>query len=115
MASTYLRKTTLQDLPTVSKIIDSAKAFLKSQGIDQWQDGYPALPDLQSDVTNQIGYVLIIDGQIAGTAALLHDHDKNYEPSLMTVHGWDLKTQNTLPFIGLLCPPISGDNTFRKK
>jgi len=79
LASTYLRKTTLQDLPTVSKIIDSAKAFLKSQGIDQWQDGYPALPDLQSDVTNQIGYVLIIDGQIAGTAALLHDHDKNYD------------------------------------
>ncbi|KJU74795.1 GCN5 family acetyltransferase [Pediococcus damnosus LMG 28219] len=79
MTIAYLRKTTLQDLPTVSKIIDSAKQFLKSQNIDQWQDGYPSLPDLQADVTNQISYVLMIDGQIAGTAALLHDHDKNYD------------------------------------
>lgn len=75
----YLRKTTLEDLPTVSKIITSAKEFLKAQGIDQWQDGYPDLEALEADVKNQIGYVLIIDNQIAGTAALLPDHDSNYD------------------------------------
>lgn len=79
MTVSYLRKTTLEDLPTVSKIITSAKEFLKAQGIDQWQDGYPDLEALEADVKNQIGYVLIIDNQIAGTTALLPDHDSNYD------------------------------------
>ncbi len=78
MTVAYLRKTTVQDLPTVLKIIQSAQEFLKDQGIDQWQDGYPALPDLEADVTNHMGYVLIIEGKIAGYAALLLGADPNY-------------------------------------
>ncbi|KRN81751.1 acetyltransferase [Pediococcus ethanolidurans] len=74
----YLRKATVQNIPAVSKIIDSAKDFLKAQGIDQWQDGYPAQSDLETDVKNQINYVLIVNGQIAGTAALAN-HDANYD------------------------------------
>ncbi|WP_412989280.1 GNAT family N-acetyltransferase [Pediococcus siamensis] len=79
MTVAYLRKTTTQDLPSVVKIIDSAKAFLKAQNINQWQDGYPQAADLQSDIQNHISYVLIINGQVAGTAALMPDHDPNYD------------------------------------
>ncbi|PAK68742.1 GNAT family N-acetyltransferase, partial [Staphylococcus haemolyticus] len=70
MAATYLRQATNQDLSEIKKIIDEAKAYLKKQGIDQWQDGYPAYEDLETDVNNGITYVLIVDGKIAGTAAL---------------------------------------------
>ncbi|KIS02656.1 GNAT family N-acetyltransferase [Paucilactobacillus wasatchensis] len=78
MSTTYLRKTTKADLPQISAIIADAKDYLKQQKIDQWQNGYPAAQNLLADINNGISYVLIIDGQIAGTAALWQGIDVNY-------------------------------------
>lgn len=78
MSATYLRQATNQDLPEIRKIITDAKAFLKKQGIDQWQDGYPTDEDLETDVKFGITYVLIIDGKIAATAALHQGLDVSY-------------------------------------
>lgn len=78
MSATYLRQATNEDLSEIKTIIDEAKAFLKKQGIDQWQNGYPAYEDLETDVNNGITYVLIVDGKIAGTAALHQGLDVNY-------------------------------------
>lgn len=62
----------------LKKIIKEAKAYLKQQGIDQWQNGYPDDEALETDVKFGITYVLIIDGKIAGTAALHQGLDVNY-------------------------------------
>ena len=78
MSATYLRQATNADLPEIKKIIEEAKAYLKKQGIDHWQDGYPATEDLETDVNFGITYVLIVDGKIAGTAALHQGLDVNY-------------------------------------
>lgn len=83
MSATYLRQATNEDLSEIKTIIDEAKAFLKKQGIDQWQNGYPAYEDLETDVNNGITYVLIVDGKIAGTAALHQGLDVNY----LNIHG----------------------------
>lgn len=78
MSVTYIRQATNKDLPQIKAIIADAKNYLKNQGIDQWQDGYPSDQNLAEDIDNGITYVLIIDGKIAGTAALWQGIDLNY-------------------------------------
>ncbi|BAP86616.1 N-acetyltransferase GCN5 [Paucilactobacillus hokkaidonensis JCM 18461] len=78
MSAAYVRQATNQDLPIIKAIMADAKSYLKQQGIDQWQDGYPSDQNLVDDINNEITYVLIIDGQIAGTAALWQGIDLNY-------------------------------------
>lgn len=78
MAASYLRQATNEDLPAIKNIIHEAIAFLDEQGIDQWQKGYPSDGDLETDVKNGIAYVLVVDKQIAGFAALHQGLDINY-------------------------------------
>lgn len=78
MPATYLRLATEADLPAVTSIIHEAKGFLAEQNVDQWQHGYPTDADLKTDVESGITYVLVVDGQIAGTAALHQGLDTNY-------------------------------------
>lgn len=78
MSATYLRRATQADLNDITAIITDAKAFLKQQNINQWQDGYPAASDLKQDIEDGITFVLVVDGEIAGTAALHQGIDINY-------------------------------------
>lgn len=78
MSATYLRRATQADLDDITAIITDAKAFLKQQNINQWQDGYPAASDLKQDIEDGITFVLVVDGEIAGTAALHQGIDINY-------------------------------------
>lgn len=78
MAAIYLRQAKKADLPEIINIIHDAKRHLKEQGIDQWQTGYPTDADLERDVEYDIMYVLVVDGKIAGTAALWMGIDPNY-------------------------------------
>lgn len=39
MTTSYLRRATKADLPAILTIINEAKAYLKEQGINQWQAG----------------------------------------------------------------------------
>ena len=79
MTTSYLRKATKADLPAILEIIDAAKAYLKEQGINQWQAGYPTNQDIEKDIEQKISYVLMVDGEIAATAALWPDRDVNYD------------------------------------
>lgn len=78
MPAIYLKEATMEDLPEIESIMDDAKAHLKDQGIDQWQRRYPDQNDLIKDIKNDITYVLMVDDQIAGTAALWRGIDLNY-------------------------------------
>ncbi|WP_129045642.1 GNAT family N-acetyltransferase [Companilactobacillus metriopterae] len=79
MSNIYLRQATMNDLPRVYEIIDGAKQTLKNRGVDQWQSGYPDHAILKKDTEDGITFVLLLDGEIVGTAALQQGSDKNYE------------------------------------
>lgn len=76
--SKYIRQATSADLPAIMSIIEQGKQALAADQIPQWQDGYPLATDIQADIDAKIAWVLIVDNQIAGTAALLTTPDPNY-------------------------------------
>jgi len=86
MSNIYLRQATLDDLPRVIDIIEGAKKTLRDRGVDQWQQGYPNDGLLKQDIEEDISYVLMLDGEIVGTAALQQGYDKNYQD--MTSGSW---------------------------
>ena len=56
-------------------LIDEAKEFLKSQGIDQWQTGYPDMETIIGDLAHGRGYFI---GEGSSAAAFMrHVFEKN--------------------------------------
>ncbi|RRK10664.1 GNAT family N-acetyltransferase [Lactiplantibacillus garii] len=74
----YVRLATNADLTTMMQVIDEGKRALAADQIPQWQDGYPQASDLQQDINAHNAWLLIVDGQVAGTATLLTHPDPNY-------------------------------------
>lgn len=79
MTIPYLRLATNNDVPAIMTIIEDARQFLHDQKIPQWLNGHPGVTTIQGDVAQKIGYVLIVDGQIAGYTALWQGSDPNYQ------------------------------------
>lgn len=61
------------------EIIDEAKAFLKAQGIDQWQTGYPDLARIQLDLELKKGYFAVDGERIVGYLCVDFDGEPAYE------------------------------------
>ncbi|CUS23009.1 LAQU0S08e00122g1_1 [Lachancea quebecensis] len=74
----FLRKGTIRDLGDITNIIESAKYFLKSQNIDQWQQGYPDEDQARVDITRGHCYVLVCDSKIAAIGTITTDIDSGY-------------------------------------
>ncbi len=55
------RKATPADSCRIWEMIRQAKAFMASEGRKQWTDAYPAVSDIDSDISNEDAYVLCID------------------------------------------------------
>lgn len=73
------RKTKEEDIPEIMRIIGQAQEYMRSQGIDQWQDGYPNESVFQEDIHNQESYVMEENGKILGTMAVLFRTEPTYE------------------------------------
>lgn len=65
-----LRKVTENEITTALLFIEQAKAHLKAQGIDQWQDGYPNLDSVKADVKADRGYFITVEDIPAGYLCL---------------------------------------------
>ena len=52
----------LEDVEEISRMVDSAKELMSSQGIEQWDEIYPAKEDFEDDIKKQTLYVAIDDG-----------------------------------------------------
>lgn len=76
---TGLREMTVSDLPRVLEIIRQAQAFLATQGIGQWQNGYPNAETTQNDIEKKQGYVYDIDGQTAGILSIVLGGEPSYQ------------------------------------
>ena len=70
---------TVKDVPAIMKIVGDAQHYLASLGIDQWQDGYPTVEQIKTDIENQDSYVIYnSDEQIIGTTVFTFKEEKTY-------------------------------------
>lgn len=75
-----IEKAKQADLSQIIEVIESARAFLKAQGLDQWQtSAYPSSTDVLSDIEKGVGYVLRHDGVLAGYAAVITGFEPAYD------------------------------------
>ena len=73
------RKTTIEDINNVMKIINEAKEYFKKNIINQWQDGYPNSDTIYTDIKNNSSYVLESENKILATAMVSFEEDETYK------------------------------------
>ncbi|WP_179394394.1 GNAT family N-acetyltransferase [Lacticaseibacillus absianus] len=78
MPAIYVRQGQPADVPAIMGIIEDARAFLKAQGIDQWQGTYPDRAAVEADIAKGTNRLLVVADTVAGTASLLDGPDPFY-------------------------------------
>ncbi len=66
------------DLDRIMEIVGDAQIFLKSNGVNQWQNGYPTREAFESDIQKGGCHVFLIDGRIAGVVSVFFETEENY-------------------------------------
>ena len=74
-----VRKGTTADIPAIYDIIKGAKMYLKSSGVDQWQNDYPNESTITADISDGVNYVCHYGDKIVGTIAVIFDGEETYE------------------------------------
>lgn len=87
---TAFRHSTPDDMEEIMEITERARTFLRSQGLDQWQKGYPDRQTFLSDTATGLGYVLEEEGHIAAVCAVTFTEDASYGE----IYGGQWLTQN---------------------
>lgn len=72
------RRATGADLPAMMEIYHGAQAYLRQQGLDQWQNGYPQETLVSRDIEAGNAFVLTADGVVAVVAALFFGDEADY-------------------------------------
>ncbi len=73
------RKANTEDIPAMMHIIRQAIEYMKRQGIDQWQNGYPNERVFAEDIRKGYSYVCEEAGEIVGTIAVVFDGEPTYD------------------------------------
>lgn len=73
------RKATCNDIEFIMTIIKQAQKYLKSKGINQWQNNYPNKEIIESDIKEGSSHVLINNNKIIATVALSFSGEKTYQ------------------------------------
>ena len=73
-----IRTTTPADIPTVMGIIEEARRTIAALGIDQWQNGSPNEAMITADVQAGQSRVVLRDGEVVGTFALIENGEPVY-------------------------------------
>ncbi|WP_333852558.1 GNAT family N-acetyltransferase [Epilithonimonas sp.] len=73
------RKAISEDSSAIWDILQDAIIRRKNDGSRQWQDGYPNLETVKSDIEKGFGYVLLVDGIVAGYSALIFNDEPAYK------------------------------------
>ncbi|MBM6799777.1 GNAT family N-acetyltransferase, partial [Coprobacillus cateniformis] len=45
-----IKKSSVNDVQAIMKLVHQAQLYFKNNGIDQWQDGYPKDENIYSDI-----------------------------------------------------------------
>ena len=78
-----LRKAEIEDRDTIWNILQQAIERRRKDGSTQWQEGYPNLGTVESDIAKGFGYIMAVDGEISVYVALI----LNDEPAYSTIEG----------------------------
>lgn len=73
------RLATRADLEEIMIIIAQAQAFMRTQGLDQWQDGYPQREIFEKDIERDECYLLLFEGEIAAVLTVSMAPEAAYE------------------------------------
>lgn len=79
----HFRKAETSDINAVWEIIQQSIERRRKDGSQQWQNGYPNLQTVESDVEKGFGHVLTVDGEVAVFVALIF----NDEPAYSSIEG----------------------------
>lgn len=74
-----LRKAAPLEAEAAMEIINAAKQYLKEQGIDQWQTGYPDEACIGQDIRSGKGYFVTDEDGIMGYLCIDYDGEPAYE------------------------------------
>lgn len=81
-----LRRAAFDDIDDVMLVFSQARLAQRRAGFKQWDDGYPSLEVLKSDIRSSNGFVLDDGGRIAGYVAIaIGDEEYDRHPEL-----WDV-------------------------
>ena len=82
----YLRKAHIEDIEDVMQVFSQARLAQRRAGFRQWEDGYPSIDVLKSDIDSAIGFILDDNGKTAGYIAIAaYDDEYNRHTEL-----WDV-------------------------
>lgn len=73
------REAVKTDIYEIMNIIRQAQTYFKEVGINQWQNDYPNVKTISTDIENKNSYVLLKDDNIVATAAVSFDGEKTYD------------------------------------
>lgn len=82
------------EIPQIWEILQQAIMRRKEDGSNQWQDGYPNPEVIKNDIQKHAGYILALDGRIAGYCAIL----VNDEPAYASIKGEWLTNEDFIVF-----------------
>ena len=76
---TTLEPARIEEIDVCMEIIKEGKKFQEEQGFTQWTDDYPDTDTIRSDIENIKGYVLKMEGKIAGYMCIDFDGEPAYD------------------------------------
>ena len=68
-----------KDIDRIMQIISDARESIGRLGIDQWQYGYPTRDIVKEDVMLERGFVVVDNGEICATFALMLHGEPTYK------------------------------------
>ena len=66
------------DVEACALILEEGRRFQREQGFVQWTDDYPNIDTVRQDVQAETGYVLRVDGRLAGYLSIGFSGDPDY-------------------------------------
>ena len=78
MSLIFTRRAQNSDVDKIVQILQDAITFLKKNGSTQWQSGYPNRETVEEDIEKRVAWVLTVDNEVAGYAAVVIGKDPNY-------------------------------------
>ncbi len=76
--SYLFRQATLEDREGCWRVIEQAKAFMASQGRQQWNGLYPTVGNVDADIANGWAYIMEADGEIIAYGAVIFSGEPAY-------------------------------------
>jgi len=74
-----IRKTKENDVKRMMDIVEQAQEYMRMQGIDQWQNGYPNEEAFKMDILSDMSYVVEEQGKVIGTFAFAVMEEPTYK------------------------------------